>query len=266
MRELRDAGRLCWALLWRVTRDQREKLVVAPLGYGILALAIMLAPVYLPGGGATERLREGLGVLVGPLPDDPLAVALALVVVQGPYLVGVLASVAGAVLAQATVTSEATRGGLELLLSAPYRPREVFAAFLASSFLLVALSWAVLTAVAIGLPILGLNWLGAPPIPSFYLGIALFVPLPMALWADLIASTVALAFPSLGLLRVGTATTLGQFLAIAPALGSLLFVTLRPEMHPAKLGGAALLLGVGAVALGLALFARAFRVEALLEG
>ncbi|MDR5710404.1 MAG: hypothetical protein QN140_11355 [Armatimonadota bacterium] len=267
MRDRMNAVRLCGALLWRVVRDQRGKLVLAPLGYGLLALAIMLAPIYLPEGGATAlRLREGLGMLVGPLPDHSLAVALAVVVVQGPYLVGVLASVAGAVLAQVTVTSEMARGGLELLLSAPYRPREVFAAFLASSFLLVAFSWAVLTAVAIGLPVLGLAWLGAPQIPSFYVGIALFVPLPLSLWADLIASAVTLAFPSLGLLRVGTGSTLGQFLAIAPAMGALLFITIRPDVHPAKLGGAALLLGLGAVGLGLALFSRAFRVEVLLEG
>ncbi|MCS7173949.1 MAG: hypothetical protein N0A24_11380 [Armatimonadetes bacterium] len=267
MSELRNAGRLCGALLWRVVRDQRQRLLLAPLGYGILALTVMLLPVYLPGGPQTAgRLREGLGILIGPLPDHPLAVALALVVVQGPYLVGVLASVAGAVLSQATVTSETARGGLELLLSAPYRPREVFAAFLVSSFLLVVFSWAVLTAVAIGLPLLMLAWLGAPRIPSFYVGIALFVPLPMALWADLIASAVTLAFPSLGLLRVGTGSTLGSSLAIAPAMGALLFVTIRPEVHPAKMGGVALLLGLGAVGLGLVLFSRVFRVGALLEG
>ncbi len=267
MGERERAARLCGALLWRVARDQGGKLVLAPMGYGVLALLTMLAPVYLPGSGhVTERLREGLGLLVGPLPDDPLVVALALVVVQGPYLVGVLAAVAGAVLSQATVSSELARGGLELLLSAPYRPREVFAAFLGSAFVLVVLSWAVLTAVAIGLPVIGLRWLGAPQIPWFYLGIALFVPLPMALWADLIASVFALAFPSFTPLRVGTTSSLGQFVAIAPALGALLFITVRPDVHPAKVGGIALLLGVGGVMLGLTLLARVFRVEVLLEG
>ncbi len=267
MRNLSRAARLTGALLWRVTRDQRSRLLLAPVGYGLLALAIMLAPVSLPGSPPTlQRLRQGLELLVGPLPDDPLVVALALVVVQGPYLVGVLAAVAGAVLSQATVSGEVARGGLELLLSAPYHPREVFAAFLASVFLLVALSWALLTAVAIGLPILGLTWLGAPQIPWSYTGIALFLPLPMALWACLIASAVAIAIPSFGFLRVGTATSLGQALAIAPAMGSLLFITIRPEVHPAKVGGIALLVGMVAVALGLLLIRHLFRVEALLEG
>ncbi len=267
MRALNGAVRLTGALLWRVRRDQRSRLLLAPVGYGLLALAVMLAPVFLPGRDPTlQRLRQGLELLVGPLPENPLVVALALVVVQGPYLVGVLAAVAGAVLSQATVSAEVARGGLELLLSAPYRPREVFAAFLASSFLLVALSWALLTAMAIGLPILGLIWLGAPPIPWSYTGIALFLPLPMALWACLIASAVAVAIPSLSLLRVGTATSLGQALAVAPAMGGLLFITVRPEVHPAKVGGITLLAGVVAVVVGLLVITHLFRVEALLEG
>lgn len=258
--------RLCGALLWRAAQDQRARLVLAPLLLSLLGLGIMLAPVYLPDGRRTaEGLQQALGLLVGPLPDDRLGVAAALILVQGPYLVGILSAVTGARTAEATVGAEAVRGGLELLLAAPYRPAEVFAALLGSSFALTALAWGILTAVAVGLPALWLLQHGVS-VPVPYLGIALFTSLPMALWANLIAFSIALLFPGVGLPRVGTSASLAQFAAILPAVGAFLFVAVRPDVHPATIGVVALVAGALGLGVGTLLLARWFRPEVLLSG
>jgi len=259
--------RLCGALLWRAGRDQRARLVLTPLLLSLLCLGIVLAPIYLPDGRqTTEGLRQALGLLIGSLPEDRVGVAAALLLVQGPYLVGILSAVVGARTAEATIGAEAVRGGLELLLAAPYRPAEVFAALLGSSFVLTALAWGILTGVAVGLPALWLLLRHGVSVPGPYLGIALFTSLPMALWANLIALSVALLFPSVGLPRVGTSASLAQFVAILPAMGAFLFVTVRPDVHPATVGTVALVVGALGLGVGTGLLARWFRPEVLLEG
>lgn len=263
MREIMRLGR---ALIWRTRREQGRRLIGLPLIFALALLAMVLITLYLPwlltgptryalARAAEARFGTSLGTT---------GLAMALLFLQGPYLLAMFAAYQGASLAQAAVGGETSRGGLELLLSAPFLPRTLFLALLTSSLSLTLFAWAIMTLGSLGIAAGVLLALSVPlPISAGYLATALLLPLPLALWANTTGLFVGLAFPRLAQLRTGN-TNLLQLLAMLPAGALLLTATLFPDLNPLVLNGAALVLGLVGASLAASLLARWFRVEAVL--
>lgn len=186
-----------------------------------MALFILVA-FYIPGiltGTTRLGLRRAAELYFPTIADSRAALALAMLFIQGPFLAAVFAQLTGAVTAQAAVGSEAARGGFELLLSAPYRPREIFVAMPAASLAITLVSWAVLMLAMVGIVALALSLVGSRPMLSpGFLALAFLLPLPMALWANLIGLAFALTFPRLAQAPIGTLTSLVQLVAMLPGL------------------------------------------------
>jgi len=260
---------LAGVLIWRSYREQRAKLFLLPLAFAGLIALFTLVAFYVPGiltGTTRLALRRAAELYFPTIADSRAALALAMLFIQGPFFAALFASLTGAMTAQAAVGSEAARGGFELLLSAPYRPREIFVAMLAASLAITLTSWAVLMLAMMGIVALALSLVGSRPVLSTgFLVLAFLLPLPMALWANLIGLAFALMFPRLAQARIGTSTSLVQLVAILPGLILLLLATVRPDINLAAAAGIAIALALAGVAAGLTVLRRWFRPGALLE-
>jgi len=265
MRTVARGLRLAGALWWRSRRQHGGRLLLYPLGYTALMLGFWLVALYVPGvlTGTTQRaLARSAELHFGAVPGRG-GLALAMMFLQGPYLVALFSSLSAVTMTQGSVASEAARGGLELLAAAPISARELYVGLLAHALALAAVIWlgmvvGFLCSTAAGLMLLG----ASVHFTNAQLGLALAMPLPMGLWSSLIALALALRFPrlaggqgSLGLSRV---------IALQPSLLLLVMINFRPDLDPLRLALGALGLGLaGAVATGL-LLGRGFRFESFL--
>lgn len=226
-----------------------------------------LTAIHVPGlltGPTRSALRRSVELHFESAPGGA-GLALALLLLHGPYLVALFAGFTGASVAQNAIGSEAARGGLELLLSSTYRIREIFAALLLSSLALTLVAWAVLAVGTVGVAAGVLTVLDASfSLPRSYLVLGLLLPLPMAFWANLIALFAALRFPRLTQFATGTTNAL-QFVAVVPALVLFLLVNLRPDVDPVWFAGTAIVLALLGSVLGGLLLGRSFRPDLILE-
>jgi len=258
--------RLAKALLWRSRRQQGRRILLYPLGYAALILGVWLVAVYTPGilTGVTQRALERSAALrFGNVPGR-VGIALVMMFMEGPYLVALFSSVAAASIAQSCVTVERSRGGLELLVSAPYSHREIFSALLLQSIGLTAATWLMLAVGFLGTTTVGLMLLGSTVHwTSAQIGLALIMPLPLAVWSNLIALLLAVRFP-----RATSQGTIGmtRIIAVQPAFLFLLAGNFRPDIDPMRLAEIALLSGVMGTLLVATVLFRRFRLDALLAG
>jgi hypothetical protein len=235
---LRSAGpariwRLTEALFQRGLRERGTRLFLFPLGGAVILLLESLLILWIP-QVTTLLTRYGLEqaqkLYFGNIQGN-LGLSMAFLLIQGPFLMAFFSAFNGATTALSSVGTEASRGSLEVLLGQAYKRSELFLAFLFSSFLLTLIGWLALACSTLGVGTITLLLLHATfHLSAGYLVEVLFLPLPLAFWANLLVLTLGLAFPRLVQIRTGSSTNLLQLLASLPALALFVLIILRPDL------------------------------------
>ncbi|WP_254768493.1 hypothetical protein [Salinilacihabitans rarus] len=239
---------LARAVVWSELRGRGWRLFAFPAGAGLLFLGLLGVTAVSP-GVLTGTTRETLAVQAGHYftgMDSDTALLLAMLVIQGPYFVAMTGAVLSVLITQTGVGQRLAAGELELLLSGPYREREVFVALVAGSFVLALLMIGVLVAIAFGGSVLVLAWADVSLTTDAFrlLGTGLLTPIPLALWTTFLAVVVYLRFPDTPV----NGTEPGNLLilvGILPAVSLVVVPTAVPSIDP-------LLLSVGGIAVSLA--------------
>jgi hypothetical protein len=127
-------------------------------------------------------------------------------------------------------------GELELLLSGPYREREVFVALVAGSFVLALLLPGVLMALSFGGSGLVLLWADVSLTAEAFrlLATGLVTPVPLALWATFLAVVVYLRFPDTPVNGTEPGNLL-IVLGVLPAVSLGVLPTAFPSIDPLSL-------------------------------
>jgi ethanolamine transporter len=262
---------LARALVWSELRGQSWRLFAFPGLMGGLALLPVLASAFLGldvASGLDPATRDLLvrsagEFIVGPVDDRSLLVVL--LVVQGPFVVTMFGALLGLLIVQSGVGKRTAAGEFELLLSGPYRERDVFAALVAASFALALLAIALLVVLVVGGSLLTLTTvdvaLSGAAIQLVLIG--LVAPVPMALWATFVTVVLYLVFPEAATNNAHPGNLLA-LLSLAPALGLLLVAVTGLGVDPFVLVVAANLVPLGAIAVGWATVRRWFSVQRLL--
>lgn len=256
------------ALAWRTRREGTWPMFVPLVSFTVMLTAIILISLsgtnHINGGQALVTFAEQYGAHTN-------AVTVGIGMVAGPGLVAVFASFSIIMLVRNLIGSEASRGGVEALLAAPYRPRTIMIALLSYVGSIAAFYWAAATtilAVAFGLIIVTSG--ASVTFTASYLLAVLIVPL-LAAWASTGTSLlVYMLFPRMA--KAGSygmnlgGGGIGSLLAILPAVGTLFaFLFWAPHIGAGELlavaGGAVAVVGVASVVL----ITYLFRPDAILE-
>ncbi|TMT81752.1 hypothetical protein E2L06_17740 [Haloterrigena sp. H1] len=239
---------LARAIVWSELRGRGWRLFAFPVGTGLLFLSLLGVTAVSPGvlTGTTREALAAQADLYFTGVDSDAALLLAMLIIQGPYFVAMIGAVLSVLVTQTGVGQRLAAGELELLLSGPYREREVFVALVVGSFVLALLMISVLIAIAFGGSVLVLVWLDVSLTMNTarLLGTGLLTPIPLALWATFLAVVVYLRFPDTPI----NGTEPGNLLilvGILPAVSLVVLPTAVPSIDP-------LLLSVGGIAVSLA--------------
>lgn len=255
------------AYVWSEIRGQGWKLFAFPLAAGVLfALGTVLAArtsgVLDP--ETIQLLRETAGqFFTQELTEADLG--LVFVLVQGPSIVAMLAALVGLMLVQTGLGKRLAGGEFELLLSGPYRERDVFVALVFGSFALALVGIAILAVLSIGPALVlasssGLQ-LSSAGITLVLLGV--LAPIPIALWATFLAVVIYLVFPEAATNNSHPGNMLA-LLGILPALVLLLGTTTGVGGNPLVLTAAANVVPLAAIGVGWVTVRRWFSVEKVL--
>ncbi len=257
--------RLVDALVRRGIQDQGWLTIVSPIAFAGFILFYGYLAIYHP-ELITVTSRRALSVGSHQYPGMTIAPAyiLTLLLNQAPFLLAFIGSLAGASAAQALIGDETERGGIELLMTAPYRLRQLLVALLSSAFVLTMVNWALLslTMLVFGSYLLHLVGLLTPHYVG-RIGTALLVPLPLTFLSNLIAFAICIVYPKLGKIRAGT-TNLVRLLAGMPALLAVAISNLIPSIDAVTLSFCIGILAVALAAVTIAVITRMFRPEILL--
>ncbi|WP_458189065.1 hypothetical protein [Haladaptatus sp. NG-WS-4] len=190
---------------------------------------------------------------------------LAMLVVQGSYFVGMIGAVLSILVTQTGVGQRLSAGEFELLLSGPYREREVFVALVAGLFVLSLLVIGVLAAISFGGGAIALLWADASLTPSAVrlLATGLLTPIPLALWATFVAVVVYLTFPETPI----NGTEPGNLLimvGILPGVALVILLTAVPSIDPILLSAGGVTVSLLAIGIGWTSVRRWFDVKTLL--
>lgn len=184
---------LLTALAWRSRREGLRYLLI-PVGIFAAVEALIFGVASQGRVNGARQMAEfaesygahGSVVLVG------------LSLLLGPGLVALFTTMAVAMLVRNLVGSEASRGGLELLLAAPYRPRSIMTVLLGYAAAVGTAYWVLTTALAAaGLAVVCVTSGASVTLTAGYLVAALVVPLLAAWAAAALAVGVNLLFPKL---------------------------------------------------------------------
>ncbi|GGN94149.1 MULTISPECIES: hypothetical protein [Haloarcula] len=220
------------ALVWQQLNSRRLKLFAMPLFLAVVFGGITVVSISSP-GAVTPTTRQSVQRLVelyfGEL-NSEYAFALALFLIQGPYLLATFSSVLGVNTGQRMAGKLISSGQFELLLSSPYHERQVFNSLLLSTTLVTLLQVFAFALVALGIPIAVLVSIGAELgaqlnatlLPAFLL------PLPTAIWANLV---VILGSMGIGGNLSDGVQELFSVVGIVPGLGLTVLVNLFPNLN-----------------------------------
>lgn len=255
---------LTGALTFRGLREQGSSIFVNPLVLAIVFVVMVCAALYFP-IALTPPTRHAIDVGAANYGGSrQTGIALAVMLNQAPYLVALFAASAGSTLAQSLVGQESSRGGVELLLSGPYRLAEVLMALLLVSFVLTAFSWLALTLVGIAGSAALLAVLHAGlPVSAGRVALLLLFPLPLAYLSNLIAVILSIHFPHRAQNR-GSGFDFFQMFAVAPSLIVLLIVSFWPSLNPFGVAAAAMAAGIAGSVVALVVVGRSFDPSSVL--
>ncbi|KAB1190462.1 hypothetical protein GJR96_15905 [Haloferax sp. MBLA0076] len=258
---------LAKAIIWSELRGRSWRLFAFPVGAGLLFLGLLGVTAVSP-DVLTGTTREALATQAGQFftgTEDDTALLLAMLVIQGPFFIAMISAVLSVLVTQTGVGQRLAAGELELLLSGPYREREVFVALVVGSFALALLMTAVLMSIAIAGSAFVLAWaevsLTAGALRLMVTG--LLTPVPLTLWATFVAVVVYLRFPETPV----NGTEPGNILimvGILPAVSLVVLPTAVPSIDPILLSVGGTIVSLGAVGVGWVTVSRWLDVKTLL--
>jgi len=258
---------LAIAFLWSELRGKGWKLFAFPVGTGVLVavsiLGASLTSLSLD-PQTTQLLQDSAEQYFATPPgEDDLLVAL--IVVQGPSIVITLAAATSMFTVQTGLGKRLAGGEFELLLSGPYRDKDVFVALVLGAFFLGMIGVAVLAALTIGVGLVVLLTSGVELSSS---GITLFsigtvAVIPMVLWATFVSVVVYLVFPDAAMNNTDPGNLL-VILAILPAVGLVIASTSDVGIDPLIIVIAANLVPLLGIAIGWVTISQWFSVEKIL--
>jgi hypothetical protein len=222
--------RLTKALLWRQYRSVGLRMFVTPVGFGVLFLGLNLVAARAPSllTGPTRRAIQQHTQLYFQGIDSTNAGVLALLIVQGPYLLSIFGALTGLRVGRKFTRKEIESGRFELLIASPYDSQEVFRSLVASTAILSLVQLLALAIIGLGGAVLLLFGLGV----SFKMQLGKLVyasfltPVPASLWAVVVTVVVAL-FSSENKI-VSNIENLTNIVGIAPAFVTLLVLNITP--------------------------------------
>lgn len=267
MSELRPGAiaQLTGALAFRGFREQGRWIVLNPLLLAAFFVFLIGAALYFPHvlTGPTRHAID-VGASQYGTGNHQTAIALSIILNQAPYFVALVGALVGSTLAQNLVGQESSRGGIELLLSGPYRLGEVLASLLLVSFLLTAINWLGLSLVSVtgSAVLLAVMHTGLPASAS-RLTLLLLFPLPLAYLSNLIGVILSILFPQAAQIRTG-GFNLFQLLAIAPSLAVMLIANFWPTLNPFGVAAAAMAAGIVGSAVAMTIVGRIFDPSSVL--
>ena len=258
---------LARAYVWSELRGQGWKLFAFPLVAGVLiAGGIGVASVTtLPlDAEMTGLLQDAAEQYFTQVPDEGNLLT-ALIVIQGPSTVTMLAALMSLIMVQTGLGKRLAAGEFELLLSGPYRDREVFLALVLGAFVLSLIGIGIILVLSMGV---GLGILLTEGVQLSSDGIALFTigllaPIPMALWATFVAVVTYLVFPDAAMNNSHPGNLIAM-VAILPAIGILLATTAGIGVDAFVIVVSANLLPLFGMLIGWITVRRWFRVEKVL--
>ncbi len=257
------------ALIWRTIREQGIRLwlfpcLVVSLFLGSIALVI-LEPSLLTGLTSRALIQVARDHFSADI-NTSTGMAMVLLLLQGPYFVALIGALMASSFACAAVGTETSRGGLEIMLSAPLQPRDIFLALITHITVLSAVSWVLLIGVILILAIGTLHLLEPQMVFSFgYLLSATLMPLSVILWASLIAVSLSIYCPKLADIHTGTTNNLVQLIAILPAFLLFMAVNLSPRVEPLYVVIAAFGMGLVGSVLTAFFLIRGYKPELFLQ-
>lgn len=249
------------AMLWDDVRSQGWRLLAFPVAIGLAFLGYNIAMSQMPGvftGATVDSLERFSERYFGGIEDDQ-SLFLAALLVQGPYFLGLLASLLAVVATTNGAGERVRRGELELLLSAPYSPRQVFLALISSSLLVTLGEVLVLSVITLGGVTATLLLMDVTLQSSVVelASLAFLTPLPLALWATLVAVFAQLRYPGVSLYGMGVDNPL-ILVALGPAILLLLVMISFRGFDPILGALAALVVPTVGVLVGIATIDRWF--------
>ena len=259
--------RLAKALIRRQCRASGAKMFVAPVGFGLLFLVVNLVAAQSPNllTGPTERAIRRYARLYFDGVDSTSASVLAMLLVQGPYLLSIFGALTGLRVGRKFTRREVESGRFELLLASPYDPDEVFRGLVASSAILTLLQLLALAVVGLGGVLVVLFALGV----SFRTQVGELVyasfltPIPAALWAVVVTVVVALFSNESRI--VGNVENITNIVGIAPAFATLLVLNFAPGVNLLQVTFATLGVSLAGTVVGSWAVDRWFTVEGALS-
>ncbi|MFC7044539.1 hypothetical protein ACFQH6_03145 [Halobacteriaceae archaeon GCM10025711] len=244
---------LARAIVWSELQGRKWKLFAFPIGAGVLFLGLLgvtaLSPGVLTGPTRGALAAQASQYFTGT--EGDAALLLAMLVIQGPYFVAMIAAVLSILVTQTGVGQRLSAGELELLLSGPYSEREVFVALVGGSFVLALLMTAVLMVISFGgsALVLAAASISLTPDAVRLLAAGVLTPVPLALWATFFAVVVYLRFPDTPVNGTEPGNLL-IMLGIVPAIALVVVPTAVPSVNPVLLSAAGVLVSLAGLAIG----------------
>lgn len=256
------------ALAWR-TRTEGIRYLFIPVA--LFAAVITLTIVTSLTGTGHINGAKGLAAFAGRYGAHADAVTVGIGLLLGPGMVALFSCISVAQFVRNLIGAEASRGGIEALLAAPYRPGTIMTALLGYVGAVATLYWAGMSAIAT-VALAAVTWSAGATVSlaASYLLAALIVPLLAAWAATGLALLVNLLYPRLAQagsygINAGGAGIAG-IPAVLPGLGVLLvFLFWASSVSAGELLGVAGGTAAAVAVAGVATIASRFRPDAVLE-
>lgn len=259
--------RLIKTLLWQEYRSSGWKMLLYPVGLGVFFVGIMISTAIEPSTltpQTQQSIEQQLQLYYSGIENiNNKLYAMAMFLIQGPYLLVVFSGVLGLRASNRMTSRLIDSGQFELLLSTPFDVRDIFLSLLASTILLTIGSVMILGVIAIGGPLIYLTANGVlltGNLNTFAL-IAFLLPIPFALW-----SNVVIILKSIGIggewLRGGE-DFLNLF-GIAPGISLVFLITAYPRIDLVNLAVGSFITAIVVVALCLYWLTNSFTADRIL--
>lgn len=191
-----SAVTLMSALAWRTRREGIRFLFLPVALFAAVVLITFLTA--LPNSGRSDNGAQMLGSFGERYGAHSDSILIGLGLLLGPGLVAVFDSVAVLQMVRNVIGGESSSGGIEALLAAPYRPRNIMVALLGYCAVMALGCWASMTAIlALALAVAAAAAGTTLSLTAGYLLAALLVPMLCGLCATSLAVGVNLLFPRL---------------------------------------------------------------------
>jgi hypothetical protein len=257
---------LMTALAWRVHREGLRYLFI-PVGIFGAVVALVFG---VSSSGQVNGAQE-LAQFAERYGTHGSVVPVGIGLLFGPGFVALFTAISAAMLVRNLIGSETSRGGIELLLAAPYRPRTIMTALLGYTAVVTTVYWLLMSGlIAVAVAVVCAADGASVTLTASYLVAALPVPLLVGWAAAALALAVNLLYPRLAQMGGYGIHVSGGGISGLPALLPGLAVFLTFVLWAPHVSALALLVIVGGATAALTILSVVtvtirFRPDAVLE-